>query len=122
MSAGSKAAPVLRTEDDLTQLLAADPATPVLIFKHSTTCPMSAAAYREFPQALDGGDLAGVRSAVVRVIEERPLSQVIARRWQITHQSPQVLLVRGQTLLWHASHHAITRRALEAAAKAVPAP
>jgi bacillithiol system protein YtxJ len=118
MSDDAKTVPVLKNEDDLNHLLATDPAKPVLIFKHSTTCPVSAAAYREFHNALDVGDLVGVRPAVVRVIEERPLSQAIARRWTIAHQSPQALLVQGPNLLWHASHHAITRAALGAAVKA----
>ena len=115
---GPAAAPMLKSEADLDHLLAAAPRQPVMIFKHSTTCPISAAAFREFQAALAGGDLAGARPAVVRVIEERPLSRSIARRWSVTHQSPQALLVQGPNVLWHASHHAITREALGAAVKA----
>jgi bacillithiol system protein YtxJ len=87
---------------------------PVLIFKHSTTCPISAGAYREWQAFLAGPSAVRVDHAWVRVREERPVSLAIAERTGVAHESPQALLVKGGKVLWHASHHAITRRALEA--------
>ncbi len=108
----------LKTETDLQRLLEGAGAQPVLIFKHSTTCPISAAAHRHFQEALAGGDLAGARVGLVRVIEERPLSLAIAARFGVTHQSPQAIVLRNSRAVWHASHHAITRQALRDAVQA----
>ena len=108
----------LRTESDLDGLVSGAGNDPVLIFKHSTTCPISAAAHAALQQALAGGDLAGARVGLVRVIEERPLSQAIAARFAVTHQSPQAIVLRGGRAVWHASHQAITRQALRQAVSA----
>lgn len=107
----------LRTEAELEALLA-DAGQPILLFKHSTTCPISAAAHTALLAAHAAGELAGVRLARVRVIEERPLSQAIAARLGVPHASPQALLVAQGRVLWHASHWAITREALRTAVQA----
>lgn len=114
--------PTIKSEADLERLLAEEPSRPVLIFKHSTTCPISAAAYRRFQDAVAAGDLVGVQPILVRVIEERPLSQAIAKRWAVPHASPQALLVRGPHVVWQASHERITREALAMAARSVAPP
>lgn len=108
----------LRTEADLQRLLDGAGAQPVLIFKHSTTCPISAAAHQQFQQAVAAGDLAGARLGLVRVIEERALSQAIAARFGVKHQSPQAIVLRNGRAVWHASHGAITRQALRGAVNA----
>ncbi len=120
--AGGAAVMPLRTEADLDRLLAQAGAQPVLIFKHSTQCPISAAAYRAFHAAVASGDLGAVGPAMVRVVEERPVSQAVAARLGVRHESPQALLVRDGRVLWQASHYAITRDALRAAAREAAGP
>lgn len=86
-----------------------------LVFKHSTTCPISARAHEAFLQWADGLGDEAVRLYRVHVIEDRPLSQRIADDTGVAHQSPQALLVRSGRALWHASHYAITGASLAAA-------
>lgn len=104
---------------DVDAVLAASARRPVLIFKHSTACSISAGAYREWQAFLAGPSAAKVSHAWVRVREERPVSLAIAERVGVPHQSPQALLVKDGRALWHASHYGITRRALEAAVATV---
>ena len=99
----------LLSVEDLQQLLA-DP-SPVLIFKHSTACPVSAHAHEELTRFLASDDLRP-RTALVRVIEERPVSREIADRLKVTHQSPQAILLRDGAVAWHASHGDITHESL----------
>lgn len=90
-------------------------ASPTLVFKHSTTCPISARAHQQFhawAAALPAGRL---QLAQVRVIEERTVSQEITRSTGVPHESPQVLLLHQGRVLWHASHFDITQEALAAA-------
>jgi bacillithiol system protein YtxJ len=82
---------------------------PVLIFKHSETCPVSARAHSEYLEALDAH---GPDSALVVVQRARPVSDAIADRTGVRHESPQALLISGGEVLWHASHHSITAEAL----------
>lgn len=102
----------LKSLADVDEVLALSASRPVLVFKHSTQCPRSARAYQEWQQFLASPASAGVMSALVRVIEERPVSLALAERVGVTHQSPQALLIRDGRALWHASHEAITAAAL----------
>lgn len=105
----------ITTLEEFDMLLAESERYPVLIFKHSTRCPVSAAAYSRM-QAWERvlGEMAPV-VCLVRVIESRDLSNEIAAHLGVAHQSPQVILVRDGFALWHASHGGIGGLALDAA-------
>ena len=95
----------------LDQLLASSGTRPFYLFKHSETCGMSLQAYEEVREALDGPAF-DTPVYVVSVQASRPVSQAIAARLRVVHQSPQVLLVQDGTVRWHTSHMAITARTL----------
>ena len=78
---------------------------PVLLFKHSTTCPVSAAAYREFTSL--ESDL---ESYLVKVIESRPVSNEIENQLGVQHKSPQIFLISDEKPVWHESHWNITEK------------
>ena len=100
----------LRQDRDLEQLLDRSKTGPVLIFKHSTQCSISAQAYEEFTDfAESAGDLF---CGAVLVIENRKLSNVIAERFGVQHESPQALLIKDGQAVWHASHWSITSDSL----------
>lgn len=48
----------------------------------------------------------------VDVIGSRPLSRVIASRLGIDHESPQAILLRSGTPVWHDSHSGVTAGAI----------
>lgn len=81
---------------------------PQLIFKHSTQCPISAAAHEEWTRF--AADQAGEEAefSIVRVIEERPVSNAIAEALGVTHKSPQAILVKNGQPVWDESHWRIT--------------
>lgn len=76
---------------------------PVLLFKHSTTCPVSAAAYKEFTSFETE-----VESYLVKVIESRPVSNKIESDLNVQHKSPQIFLLSNEEPVWNASHWNIT--------------
>ncbi len=53
--------------------------------------------------------------AIVRVIEERPVSLAVAERIGVPHQSPQAILIRDGKGVWHDSHWRITVETLKQA-------
>lgn len=83
-----------------------------LVFKHSTSCPISAEAHRQFTRWAASAPDTTVKIYLVHVIEDRPLSRQIATDTGVTHQSPQALLLREGRVLWYASHWAITADSL----------
>jgi len=100
----------LQQDRDLEDLLQKSKTDPVLIFKHSTQCPISAQAYEEFANFTE--DVPNLTCAAVLVIENRALSNAIAQRFGIPHESPQALLIKDGRVVWHASHWSITSDSL----------
>jgi bacillithiol system protein YtxJ len=81
---------------------------PVVVFKHSTTCPISAAAFNELSQF--DGDV-----ALVEVQSARNLSKEIEQRTGVVHESPQVLVLRKGRVVWEASHWRVKAEAVQQA-------
>ena len=83
-----------------------------VIFKHSTTCPVSARAWCEV-QNFIRDDSSDVLVAMVKVIESRPVSNQIAKDLGVEHQSPQAIVLSNKKVQWHASHGAITQECIK---------
>lgn len=86
---------------------------PVLVFKHSTRCPISASALRRTETWLAGRGADAPPAARVDVVEHRAVSDFLAERLAVPHASPQALLCRGGHPFWHASHNRITGEVLD---------
>lgn len=81
---------------------------PLLVFKHSTSCPVSAGAHEEFSHFVEDRKAEEVDYAIVHVIEDRPVSNAIAEQLGIKHASPQAILVKDGQPVWNTSHWHIT--------------
>ena len=81
---------------------------PVLIFKHSTSCPISAMAKakieRQWPDATLPADTPLYYLDLLRF---RPLSAQVAEEFHVQHESPQLLLIQAGQCRYHASHMGI---------------
>ena len=78
----------------------------VFIFKHSTACPISAAALQRV-EAYKAEHPDAPEFVMVKVIESRPVSNAIAQGLGVEHRSPQLILLRaGECVSMH-SHHGI---------------
>lgn len=78
--------------------------------KHSLTCPISMAAYKEYEKyAAENSDMPVYYLAVQ---DSRPLSNDIAEKFQIKHESPQAILFVNGNAVWNASHWKVTKRSL----------
>lgn len=74
-----------------------------VIFKHSTRCSVSSMAKRnlEFDKDLLPRDAS---IYYLDLIAHRDISNKIAELWNIRHESPQILIVKGKDCLYNASH------------------
>ena len=79
---------------------------PVLIFKHSTRCSISAAALSRME--LNWDDSVGIKPYYLDLIAFRPLSNEVAETFDVTHQSPQTLLIQNGECVYDASHFDIS--------------
>jgi bacillithiol system protein YtxJ len=95
--------------DTLENLLTDSTKKPVIVFKHSNACSISARAYREM-EKVEGVNIVEVQSA-------RDVSHELANRTGVRHETPQVIILRDGKAVWNASHFDVTaadvKRAVE---------
>jgi bacillithiol system protein YtxJ len=84
---------------------------PVLLFKHSSSCPLSVYAFRQLMNFLEK-DALYLTCGVVIVQRARHVSNEIASRLNVVHESPQVILIENGRAVWHESHNKITAEKL----------
>jgi monothiol bacilliredoxin len=86
---------------------------PVLVFKHSTQCSISSGAYEELSNWLEDAATLSLKPVMVLVPESRSVSSAIADQLKLKHESPQLILMEGGKVSWHASHWRITYSTLD---------
>ncbi|MHC0037335.1 bacillithiol system redox-active protein YtxJ [Pseudoneobacillus sp. C159] len=82
----------------------------VFVLKHSTTCPISQAAFGEYEKF--SNENAEIKCYYLTVQDARLLSNYIAETYQIQHESPQVFLFKNGEVKWNVSHWKITNSTL----------
>ncbi len=95
----------IKDEKDLESMLEASESQNIMLLKHSTICPISSHAWREFEQFAETNQVPCYR---VLVVESRSLSRNIANLSGVAHQSPQAILFFKKEAKWNASHYDIT--------------
>lgn len=95
----------------LTEVQAISIEKPVVIFKHSTRCSISRMALKQFEREYD---LEGVVDAYfLDLIAHRDISNEIALRFNVHHESPQLILIKNGQAVYNVSHSDIDAQALK---------
>lgn len=84
--------------------------TPVLIFKHSTRCSISAMAWDRLKRKWKAEDSQKIRTYYLDLIAYRNISDAIAKEFSINHESPQVILIKNGKMIYNSSHMGINHR------------
>jgi bacillithiol system protein YtxJ len=98
----------LTTIEQWDQAMKSSSEKPLLLFKHSTSCSVSAGAHEELMHFIEDDKANPVDYAIVHVIEDRPVSNAIAEQLGVKHASPQAILVKDGQSVWDTSHWHIT--------------
>lgn len=96
----------------LDDILQASVARPQLLFKHSTRCIISKTVLRNFESDWDR-EHDGVDLHLLDLLAHRDVSDAIAAKTAVEHQSPQLILLRDGAVVLHASHQAIKAAGVE---------
>lgn len=94
----------------LNEIIQESVAKPVLLFKHSTRCGVSRMTLKQFENEYDLDDQ--VTPYFLDLLAYRSISNAIAERFGVEHQSPQLLLIRNGKAVYDASHSEIYVEAL----------
>jgi bacillithiol system protein YtxJ len=78
---------------------------PAAIFKHSTRCSISRMALKQFENEFDSE--AEVTPYFLDLLEHRDISNEIAAKFGVYHQSPQLIVIKNGKAVYDASHSEI---------------
>jgi bacillithiol system protein YtxJ len=95
----------LTSIDQLTIIDAESAERPVMILKHSTRCSISSAALSRLERKWDGES--AIKPYYLDLIAHRDISNAIASKYNIQHESPQVLLIKQGKVVYTESHMGI---------------
>jgi len=100
----------LESSQDINNAIEASHQKPIFIFKHSASCPFSARANREVMNL-------ELEFPFYRVVvqQSRAVSNEIAERLAVVHQTPQIILLDKAEVKLDMSHSAITTDSLKTA-------
>lgn len=100
--------------DQLDQIIKDSYKKPVVLFKHSVTCGISARAKymleEDWNISEDDFDF-----YYLDLLAFRNVSNEIASRFSVQHQSPQIIIIKAGKAIFDMSHHRISAKSLEEA-------
>lgn len=77
-----------------------------VVFKHSTRCGISRMVMNQFVSAFDL-DRTHIDLYYLDLLSYREVSNEVGYKFQVMHQSPQLLIIKNGVAVSHASHGAI---------------
>ncbi len=100
---------IWRQLEDISQLDAVEQLSEeklVVIFKHSVSCGISNMVWHQFQNNIDFTN-EHIEMLYLDLIANRDISNEITRRFQVLHQSPQILVIQDEEVMHHASCSAV---------------
>ena len=84
---------------------------PILFFKHSTRCSISSMALSRFEENWNAENKCAIY--FLDLIAYRELSNLLAEKTHVFHQSPQVIVINNEQVVYHESHSNIRVQEIE---------
>ena len=80
---------------------------PVVLFKHSTRCIISRTALKQFDAEFNYPE-EKIVWFLLDLLNHRDLSNEIASRYNVVHQSPQIVVIKNGKAVFNESHDSIS--------------
>jgi bacillithiol system protein YtxJ len=103
---------MIQTEEELNQAIASSSEKPSVFFKHSTRCSISSMALNRFENSFSA-DNSRCNLYFIDLIGYRAISNEIAEKLNVQHQSPQVIVVDNNEVVYTGSHSGIDTQKIE---------
>jgi len=81
---------------------------PVMLFKHSTRCSISDAALGRFERKWKDENSTLIKPYYLDLIAHRDISNAIAVRYDVMHESPQALVILNGKCIFSQTHMSIS--------------
>ena len=98
----------IESVEDLDEMVDASKSRICLVFKYSTRCGSSAVALDRLERSWDLTEMTNVQPYFLDLIRYRDLSNQIVDRFNVMHESPQILLIENTKSHFDTSHFSIS--------------
>jgi bacillithiol system protein YtxJ len=95
----------------LNEIIVASKTKPIIIFKHSTRCSISRMVLKQFENEFDLQE--NVTPYYLDLLNFRDISNGIAIKFNVIHQSPQILLIKDGVCTYSITHENINADSLK---------
>ncbi|HET8753289.1 MAG TPA: bacillithiol system redox-active protein YtxJ [Salinimicrobium sp.] len=85
---------------------------PVAIFKHSTRCGISNMVLKSFRREYEPDAMGETKLYFLDLLSNREISNEVANRFKVQHESPQLIILKDGEVVYHASHQGIKASSL----------
>ena len=96
------------SEETLSKMINKSLDAPQVLFKHSSRCSISSLALSKMQNGLKNIDL-----YILDIIAHRDISNTVAQRFNVIHQSPQLLIIHHGKCMYNTSHLGISASVVE---------
>lgn len=103
----------LDSQEILDRLLEESQEKPVVIFKHSTSCSISAMALNRLERSWNDSEMSEVKPYLLDLLSHRDISNAVAGKFGIEHKSPQILVIKNKECIYNDSHMGISYQSLK---------
>ncbi|MBK5212397.1 MAG: bacillithiol system redox-active protein YtxJ [Flavobacteriaceae bacterium] len=103
---------VLARMEQLDKIVEQSKTIPVAIFKHSTRCGISRGVLKLLEKNYNLKD-DQLNLYYLDILQNRDISNEIAARFKVRHESPQMIVIKNGAAVHHDSHHSIEASHLE---------
>lgn len=104
----------IKTPDDLDHAIETSHERPVIIYKHSSRCGTSFIVRKQLEHDWNFDD-GGLEIYFLDLIRYRNISDEIARRFGVRHESPQILIICDGESIFDTSHGDVSVKTIKAA-------
>ena len=98
----------LNQPEQIAEIKALSESTPVMIFKHSTRCSVSSMSLDRLLRKWKNGDEEKIVPYFLDLIAHRELSNLVAQEFGVSHESPQVIVIKNGKAIYDDSHFGIS--------------
>jgi len=102
----------LNSIDQLEVIARESQQSPVLIYKHSTRCNISRTTLDRLERNYKSEETKGLKAYFLDLLSYRDISQAVAQRFDVEHESPQAIVIKNGKAAYSASHFEIDYRSI----------
>ena len=85
----------------------------IAIFKHSTSCGISRMVLKMFESDYKSSKNKELKLYFLDILNHRDISNEIAAKFGVRHESPQLIVLKNKEIIHHSSHQSISAEKLE---------